>query len=445
MKTAIGYNVDCRLLRTRSAKEILGIALFLLLSFFLGTTSMLAQPATTATVTPSPARAVSPNTSINISPSASVDAFRAGMISLERQDFRSAADAFRTAYTLDSSTNKHLHYFAKALFLAEMKSLDSVRFVQQLLALYAERGGEESALQRQKAQVLANDVESRLEKLVQDSLQATQKQKSGYMSGYQYSYQATLKKPTDSVPERRVFLAGLGHFRLVLFGEVGGMLQAASAARQPSEQQPFFDQWGSFGLETRGGFWGGLSPDADWGVDGTLALRFGTLLDSGSVPTFVNPAKALQRLYEADASARLRVNFSAGTLGIAGFVHMEYVETVRVGGYKPILYSENYRTVFSIPQGGDNFNLVGAGLGWEPRDGEQGFCAEGRYYFLPILGTEAASRLILARAGYSFGRASLLAEGALASRVFVGETVQTLSLKLGLRWHIIQTNAEKDR
>ncbi|MBL7993100.1 MAG: hypothetical protein JNN25_16810, partial [Candidatus Kapabacteria bacterium] len=143
MKTAIGYNVDCRLLRTRSAKEILGIALFLLLSFFLGTTSMLAQPATTATVTPSPARAVSPNTSINISPSASVDAFRAGMISLERQDFRSAADAFRTAYTLDSGTNKHLHYFAKALFLAEMKSLDSVRFVQQLLALYAERGGEE--------------------------------------------------------------------------------------------------------------------------------------------------------------------------------------------------------------------------------------------------------------------------------------------------------------
>lgn len=441
MKIAIGYNVDCTLLRTHSAKEILGIALCLLLGFFRGTASMLAQPATTATVTPSAARVVSPN----VSPSASVDAFRAGMISLEKQDFRSAADAFRTAYTLDSGANKHLHYFAKALFLAEMKSLDSVRFVQQLLALYAERGGEESALQRQKAQVLANDVESRVEKLVQDSLQAIQKQKSGYMSGYQYSYQATVKKPTDSVPERRVFLAGQGHFRLVLFGEVGGMLQAASAARQPSEQQPFFDQWGSFGLETRGGFWGGFSPDADWGADGTLALRFGTLLDSGSIPTLVNPAKALQRLYEADASARLRVNFSAGTLGIAGFAHMEYVETVRVGAYKPILYSENYRTVFSIPEGGDNFNLVGAGLGWEPRDGELGLLAEGRYYFLPILGTETASRLILARVGYSFGRASLLAEGALASRVFVGETVQTLSLKLGLRWHIIQTNAEKDR
>ncbi len=441
MITAIGYNIDSTLLRKRFAKEVRGITLFFLLGCFLCIASMSAQEPTTATVTSSAARSVSPN----ISPGGSVDAFRAGMISLEKQDFRSAADAFRTAYMLDSGANKHLHYFAKALFLAEMKNLDSVRFVQQLMTLYAERGGEESALQRQKAQVLANDVESRLERLVQDSLQASQKQKSGYMSGYQYSYQATVKKPTDSVPERRVFLAGQGHFRLVLFGEVGGMLQAASAARQPSEQQPFFDQWGSFGLETRGGFWGGLSPDVDWGADGTLALRFGTLLDSGSIPTLVNPAKALQRLYEADASARVRLNFSAGTVGIAGFAHVEYVETVRIGAYKPILYSENYRTVFSIPQGGDSFNLVGAGLGWEPRDGEQGLLAEGRYYFLPILGTETASRLMLARIGYSFGRASLLAEGALAARVFAGETVQTLSLKLGLRWHIIQTNAEKDR
>jgi hypothetical protein len=373
------------------------------------------------------------------------DAFRAGIVALEKQDFRAATDAFREAYTLDSAVNKHLHYFAKALFLAEMKNLDSVRFVQHLLVLYEQRGGEESAIQRQKAQVLAADVNARLEILVRDSLQATQKQKAGYVSGYQYSYQATVKKPIDSIRSDRVSLAGRGHFRLMLVGELGAVLQSASAVRQPFEQKPFFDECGAFGLETRGGLWLGLSPDIDWGFDGTLALRFTTLLDSGSIPTFVEPAKTLQRLYEADASARMRMNVAAGTFGISAFAHLEYVETVSIGAYKPILYSENYKTVFNIPQGGDGFHLVGAGVGWEPRDGEQGLIAEGRYYFLPILGTAAASRLMVGRLGYSFGRASFVAEGDLASRVLAGETVQTLALRLALRWHIIQTKAEAER
>lgn len=402
--------------------------LFVLCAFGLHTLSLFAQV---------PPLAWQPNTS--------GDAFRAGIVALEKQDFRAATDAFREAYTLDSTVNKHLHYFAKALFLAEMKNLDSVRFVQQLMALYEQRGGEESAIQRQKAQVLVSDVNTRLEILVQDSLQATQKQKVGYVSGYQYSYQATVKKPMDSVRSERVSLAGRGHFRLMLVGELGAVLQSASAVRQPFEQKPFFDGWGAFGLETRGGLWLGLSPDIDWGFDGTLALRFGTLLDSGSIPTFVEPSKALQRLYEADVSARFRMNVAAGTFGISAFAHLEYVETVSVGAYKPILYSENYATVFNIPQGGGGFHLVGAGAGWEPRDGEQGLIAEGRYYFLPVLGTAANSRLMVGRLGYSFGRASFLAEGNLATRILADETLQTLAVRLALRWHIIQTNPEATR
>lgn len=376
----------------------------------------------------------------------SVESFRAGLLALEKQDFRTATDAFRAAYLLDTTVNKYLHYFAKALFLAEMKNRDSVRFVQSLLAEYEQRGGEDNTVQRQKAQILAADVVVRLEALLQDSLQAAQRQKAGYVSGYQYSYQATARNPSDSVVQApRIALAGRGHFRLGLFGELGAVLQSASSVQELSRQKPFFDQWGGFGIETRGGFWQGLSPDMDWGVDGILGLRFGTLVDSGSIPTLIVPAKSLQRLYEAESSVQFRLNIAAGTLGVAASAHLEYVETVAVGAYKPILYSENYKTIFCVPQGGFPFHLVGAGAGWEPRDGEQGLLVEGRYYFLPILGTVPQSSLITGKIGYSFSRAALIAEGALANRVLAGELVQTVLLRLGLRWFIIQAGAERER
>jgi hypothetical protein len=347
-------------------------------------------------------------------------AFNGGIFALEKQNFRSAAHFFRTAYILDSANMTYLRHLAKALFHAEYNTLDSVRLAQQYLREYKERGGEQNLLWVEKANILTNDVNARVEALVQDSLRAAQKLANRYVSPYEYSYRATAQKPIEKVkaPES---LAGKSVW-------TASLLLGAGLMQQPNTT---FDRWIAGGLSIRAAFWGGLGETSDIGGDVGIRGTFGGLLESGSVPTRTDTGTALRRVYDGELTARLRFHFhSAGMLAFGATAHLENAQTL---GFTP----ENAATSVLV---GIPFHVLGAGLGWEPRDGGEGLIANGRYFFFPFLGTDTRARMITASVGYTFGRASMLVEGAFAQR---SATASTLALQVVLHWHFIQAISEK--
>ena len=211
------------------------------------------------------------------------------------------------------------------------------------------------------------------------------------------------------------------------------------ARASASEQQPFFDQWGSFGLETRGGF--GAGYRLMWTGARTARLRwwFGTLLDSGSIPTLVNLPNA-STLVRSRCFCACASNFSAGTVRLQDLSRGVCRNSAN-WRIQTILYSENYRTVFLIPQVATVL-ICGRGsrLG-EPRDGELGIFARGA-----IFADSGHQRPFHGLCWHGLVILLVFSGGRCACRTCLSqETVQTLSPKTGASRHIIQTNAEKDR
>ncbi len=343
------------------------------------------------------------------------EAFRLGMLALEKQNFRAAADAFRTASNLDSTNATYLHQFAKALLYAHFNNRDSVRLAYQSMTRYAELGNEASALQTQKANLLRSDIESRLEALLQDSLSIAKKQ--ALRTNYDYSYKATAQKPP---PPKKLdsSLAGQSDWRL-------SPHFAAGVMQQPNG---LFDKWSSGGAALRWGTWFPLAPTLDCGMDVALSLHVGGLVDQASLPTAQDTASFVSRLYEADFTARFRLNpqGTPSVFGALGAVHLENTQTL----------GKSDSLAWRIPQ---PYFLIGGGLYFEPRTGEQGLMLDGRFYFVSFGGTLPLSRMITASVGYAFGSADILAEGAFADRSPTAEIRQTtLYARLALRWHIIQ-------
>lgn len=356
-----------------------------------------------------------------------VSSFNSGISALEKQQFRTATNAFRTAYLLDSANMTYLRHFAKALFYAEFNNIDSVRLAQELLRIYKERGGENNSLYAEKGKILTNDVNTRVDDLVQDSLRAAQRAATKYISQYQYSYRATAEKPVER-PKDTASLAGKAIWTAFLHIQAGIM-------QQPNT---LFDHWGEVSIGGKGAFWSALGEGTDIGGEFGLHGGLGAMLESGSIPNRIDTGVALRRLYSAEVFARCRIHFhTAGILALGAVAHAENMQTL---GYTP----ENIAG--SILQG-NPFHLVGAGLCWEPRDSKEGLFAEGRYFFLPVLGTQTASRMITGILGYSFGRATLSLEGLYATRSFPvrSEALTTLALRVGLRWNFVQAFTEERR
>lgn len=369
-------------------------------------TSAQTEPSTTATAAPTaPA-----NAPVSATITAS-GAFRMGMLALEKQQFRAATDAFRTATELDPANTTFLHFLAKALLYADFNNRDSVRLAFEYINLYSALGKETSALQVQKAQVLRTDIENRLESLIQDSLKAAQKQ--ALRTNYDYSYKATAAKP----PPPKVIdssLAGASDWRCTVSIAAGILKQSNN----------LFDEWASGGVALRAGAWLRLTQDLDWGFDAALSLRVGGVLDQASLPA-ENDSTFLKRLYEVNIPLRLRFNTRSGTtFGAIAALHLENVQRFR---------TEDARAWQPIAP----FYLIGAGLFTEPRTGETGLVAEGRLYFFSFGGTAALSRMITGSVGYAFGSADLCAEGAYAERSGAAET--SLYARLALHWHFFQT------
>lgn len=347
--------------------------------------------------------------------------FSAGLTALEKQNFRAASDSFRSAYLLDSANMTTLRHFAKALFYAEYKNIDSVRFVHELLRVYEVRGGEANPLWQEKGNILKKDVGERLDVLIADSLKTAQKEATRFATQYQYSYRATATKPVEH-PKDTFSLAGQSVWTASLLIQAGVMLQ-------PNRS---LDHWGDVSLAVRGAFWGAMSETADIGWDVGVNASLGAMLESGSIPTRSDTANALRRLYSGELGARLRFYFhNTGVLAVGGYGRLENGQTL---GNTP----ENIAT--SALQGVP-FHLLGAGLHWEPREGAEGLLVGGRFFFLPFLGTYSQARMITALLGYSFGRAALTLDGIYAER---SESSSTLAARVSLHWHFVQVVSEKN-
>jgi hypothetical protein len=355
--------------------------------------------------------------------------FSAGLTALEKQNFRAAADAFRSAYLLDSANMTYLRHFAKALLYAEFKNIDSVRFVQQLMQTYALRGGEANALLAEKGKILTNDVDIRIDALVQDSLREAQRLATRYVSQYQYSYRATAQKPQER-PKDSVSLAGTSVWRASLLIQAGAMIQPNAT----------LDHWGDVNLRFGAAFWGTLGEGADIGGDVGLLGSLGAMLESGSIPTRADTGTALRRLYAAEFAARCRVHLhTVGVVSLGAVAHVENAQKLGLSGAEDIATSALV---------GTPFHLLGAGIGWEPRDGAEGLIFSGRYFFFPFLGTNSETRMMTAQIGYAFGRAALVVDGAYAerSRITTGSAstaISTLSARVGLHWHFLQAITAK--
>ncbi len=350
---------------------------------------------------------------------AAVD-FSAGLTALEKQDFRTARNSFRSSYLLDSANMTTLRHFAKALFYAEYKNIDSVRFVRELLRVYDVRGGEANPLWQEKGNILKKDVGDRLDVLIADSLQAAQKEALRFATQYQYSYRATAVKPLER-PKDSLSLAGKSIWTASFLIQAGVMLQ-------PNRS---LDHWGDVSLGVRGAFWGKMSETADIGGDVGIHGTFGAMLESGSVPTRIDTGSALRRMYSGELGARLRFYFhNTGVFAVGGYGRVENTQTL---GNTP----ENIATsaLRGIP-----FHLVGAGLHWEPREGAEGLLVGGRFFFVPFLGTYSKARMITALVGYSFGRAALTLDALYAER---SESTSTLAARVSLHWHFLQAVSEK--
>jgi hypothetical protein len=345
--------------------------------------------------------------------------FNQGISALEKQNFRAATDAFRSAYLLDSANMTYLRHLAKALFYAEFKNLDSVRFAQYLLLKYNARGGEANPLLAEKGKILTNDVNARVDVLVEDSLRTAQRLATRYVSPYQYSYRATAEKPKER-PKDSLSLVGKSIWTASLLIQAGVMLQ-------PNQT---FDHWGEGALSLRAAFWGRLSDGMDIGGEGGIMGAFGAMLESGSIPAVSDNGRSLRRTYVGEATARLRFHFHGlGVVSVGAFGHLENAQTL---GFTP------ERVIDSVLVG-TPFNLLGAGLAFEPREGAEGLILSGRYYFFPFLGTTPLARMITANVGYSFGRAALVLEGIYAERtVSANLPTTTIAARVGLHWHFLQ-------
>lgn len=346
------------------------------------------------------------------------EAYKAGILALERQYFRAATDAFRTATTLDPANTTYLHQLAKALFYAEGKNRDSVRLANELMNLYVSLGKESSALQMQKAQILKTDIENRLETLLQDSLKVAQREASKY--GYEFGYKARLRPP----PEKKAIdtsLAGQTDWRISAILSAGLFRQTVSR----------FDQWASGGLDIRGGAWFPLGEGLDWGFDAALAMRVGGVLEQTSSSDTFDSSTSLKRSYDVGATVRLR--FSPRSTFLFGLIGSLYAENPQ------LLRTRDNEAWQSLRL----YSLIGGGLFFEPRIGAQGIVFEAKYYALGILGTPAPSRMLSAALGYGFGSAEILAEGTYSERpeatVLTMNIPTTLYARLTLRWHFIQS------
>ncbi|MCU0426260.1 MAG: hypothetical protein MUF71_11610 [Candidatus Kapabacteria bacterium] len=352
------------------------------------------------------------------------EAFKSGLLALEKQQFRPAKDAFRWATVLDPVNTTYLHQFAKALFYADGKNRDSMRLANELMNLYSSLGKETSEVQLKKAQVLKTDIENRLEGLLQDSLRIAQRDAARY--GADFGYKARLKPP----PERKApdsSLAGQTDWQI-------SMLLAAGLMQQPHGR---FDQWASGGVDVRWGAWLPLGDGLDWGVDAALSLRLSGLLEQTSLLSSIDSSFAYRRFYEAGTTIRLRFSpRSTIVFGVLGSVYADNAQGFRI--------RDNEAWSQFQP-----FFLAGGGVFLEPRLGLPGIILEGRYYALAFGAATTPSRIISGALGYGFGSAEILAEGMFMQRQNIVSSALPQSLlyaRLSLRWHFIQAvnNPQKE-
>lgn len=346
------------------------------------------------------------------------EAYKTGIAALERQYFRAATEAFRMASILDPANTTYLHQFAKALFYAEGKNRDSVRFAYELMNLYVSLGKESSSLQTQKAQILKTDIENRLETLLQDSLRMAQRDAAKY--GYEFGYKARLRPP----PEPKGIDSSIA-------GQIDWRISVILAAGLFQQAGLRFDQWSSGGLDIRGGAWFPLGEGLDWGFDAALAMRVGGILEQTSRSDVADSSTSFKRSYDVGTSVRLRFSpRSTFLFGLSGSLYAENPQLLRTSD------NEAWQSLRL-------YSVVGGGLFLEPRIGAQGVVFEAKYYALGIIGTPSSARMLTAVLGYGFGSAELLAEGTYSERpdatMLAINIPATLYARLTLRWHFIQS------